>query len=189
MFKALCQSSTIILILSSNIYKVNNYLSQSSSLLCSINFLQPWWYVYFEILLGFRIKSSFILITHVCCGIARGHRWHDRGEPFSHAEWPKAFWTWERSPRWSARYCIYSGRKRSLLPSLRFFAALVRDELKQKFRGNKDLKNAKCPENKRALHGIFFWLTNSRLGLSDNMLQEKFWEQNKQGQGFYQLPC
>ena len=56
----------------------------------------------------------------------------------------------------SARYCIYSGRKRSPLPSVRFFAALVRDELKQKFRGNKDLKNAKCPENKRALHGIFF---------------------------------
>ena len=104
LFKALCQSSTIILILSSNIYKVNNYLSQSSSLMCSINFLQPWWYVYFEILLGFRIKSSFILITHFCSGIARGHRWHDRGEPFSHAEWPKAIWTWERSPRWFTQY-------------------------------------------------------------------------------------
>ena len=42
------------------------------------------------------------------------------------------------------------------LPSVRFFAAHVRDELKQKFRGNKDLKNAKSPEDKRALHGIFF---------------------------------
>ena len=54
----------------------------------------------------------------------------------------------------SAHYCIYAGRKRSPLPSVRFFAAHMRDELKQKFRGNKDLKNAKNPEDKRALHWL-----------------------------------
>ena len=39
-----------------------------------------------------------------------------------------------------ARYCIYSGRKRTIVPSMKFFVALVRDELKLKYAGNRILK-------------------------------------------------
>ena len=40
----------------------------------------------------------------------------------------------------SARYCIYIGRKRTFVPSMKFFVALVRDELKLKYAGNRILK-------------------------------------------------
>ena len=43
----------------------------------------------------------------------------------------------------SARYCIYSGRKRSHFPSIKFFAALVRDELKLKFQGTRVLSKVR----------------------------------------------
>ena len=39
-----------------------------------------------------------------------------------------------------ARYTIYSGRKRSTTPSLKFFVTLVRDELKLKYAGSRILK-------------------------------------------------
>ena len=54
----------------------------------------------------------------------------------------------------SARYCIYSGRRKTPQPSMKVFAALVREELKQKFKGNGDLKNTKTPEDKNSLHWL-----------------------------------
>ena len=39
-----------------------------------------------------------------------------------------------------ARYTIYSGRKRSTTPRMKFFVALVRDELRLKYAGNRILK-------------------------------------------------
>ena len=51
----------------------------------------------------------------------------------------------------SARYCIYSNRKRSHIPSINFFAALVRDELKLKFQGTRILSKVKTPTDQTAL--------------------------------------
>ena len=40
----------------------------------------------------------------------------------------------------SARYCIYSGRKKYAIPSVEYLKSLVRDELKYKYSGNKILE-------------------------------------------------
>ena len=50
----------------------------------------------------------------------------------------------------SAGYCIYSGRKRSVLPNIKFFVALVRDELKLKYAGNRIIKYADSPTERKA---------------------------------------
>ena len=54
----------------------------------------------------------------------------------------------------SARYCIYSGRRKAPTPSMKVFKALIREELRQKFKGNGDIKNTKTPEDKSALHWL-----------------------------------
>ena len=54
----------------------------------------------------------------------------------------------------SARYCIYSGRKKALTPCLEVFKALIRDELRQKYKGNGDIRNTKSQEDKTALQWL-----------------------------------
>ena len=54
----------------------------------------------------------------------------------------------------SARYCIYSGRKKALTPSIEVFKALIRDELRQKFKGNGDIRNTKTNADKTALQWL-----------------------------------
>ena len=54
----------------------------------------------------------------------------------------------------SARYCIYSGRKKALQPSIEVFKALIRDELRQKFKGNGDIRNTKTDSEKTALQWL-----------------------------------
>ena len=50
-----------------------------------------------------------------------------------------------------ARYCIFSGRKRTTVPSVKFFVALVRDELKLKYAGNRILKYSDHPTERQAI--------------------------------------
>ena len=50
-----------------------------------------------------------------------------------------------------ARYCIFSGRKRTTVPSVKFFVALVRDELKLKYAGNRILKYRDNQTEKQAI--------------------------------------
>ena len=50
-----------------------------------------------------------------------------------------------------ARYCIYNNRSKTSLPSLEFFANLVRDELKIKYQGAKFTKYAASPEEAAAI--------------------------------------
>ena len=50
-----------------------------------------------------------------------------------------------------ARYCIYSNKNKTSLPSLQFFEKLVRDELKVKYRGKKFTKYAASPEEAAAI--------------------------------------
>ena len=54
----------------------------------------------------------------------------------------------------SARYCIYSGRKKALTPCIEVFKALIRDELRQKYKGNGDIRNTKSQEDKTALQWL-----------------------------------
>ena len=51
----------------------------------------------------------------------------------------------------SARYCIYSGRKKYAIPSVEYLKSLVRDELKYKYSGNKILAYADIPEEQSAI--------------------------------------
>ena len=50
-----------------------------------------------------------------------------------------------------ARFCIFNNRSKTSLPSLEFFANLVRDELKVKYRGRKFTKHAASPEEAAAI--------------------------------------
>ena len=50
-----------------------------------------------------------------------------------------------------ARYTIFMGRKRAVIPEIRYFVSLVKDELKLKYSGNKILKHADNPSEKRAI--------------------------------------
>ena len=54
----------------------------------------------------------------------------------------------------SARYCIYSGRKKALQPSIEVFKALIRDELRQKFKGKGDINKCKNDAEKAALQWL-----------------------------------
>ena len=54
----------------------------------------------------------------------------------------------------SARYCIYSKRKKAPTPSMKVFKALIRDELRQKYRGNGDIRKSKSAEDKTALQWL-----------------------------------
>ena len=51
----------------------------------------------------------------------------------------------------SVRYSIYYNRKKTILPSLKYFTTLVRDELKIKYGANRHLKYAASPTEARAL--------------------------------------
>ena len=44
-----------------------------------------------------------------------------------------------------ARYCIFSNRRKAVLPPIKFFVSLVRDELKLKYAGTRFQKYASCP--------------------------------------------
>ena len=50
-----------------------------------------------------------------------------------------------------ARYCIYNGRNKTITPSLRFFITLVRDELKEKYKGTKFKRYAASPDEAAAI--------------------------------------
>ena len=54
----------------------------------------------------------------------------------------------------SARYCIYVGRKRSTTLRIQVFTALVRDELKLKYAGNRILKYSENPVETRAINWL-----------------------------------
>ena len=54
----------------------------------------------------------------------------------------------------SARYCIYSGRKKTFQPSIEVFKALIRDELRQKFKGNGDIRKTKTDSDKTAIQWL-----------------------------------
>ena len=63
--------------------------------------------------------------------------------------------------------CIYSGRKRSVLPSIKFFVALVRDELKLKYAGNRILKYADSHTERKAVNWLrhqMGWTTSRMTG-------------------------
>ena len=49
------------------------------------------------------------------------------------------------------RYCIYNGRNKTITPSLRFFITLVRDELKEKYKGTKFKRYAASPDEAAAI--------------------------------------
>ena len=51
----------------------------------------------------------------------------------------------------SVRYSIFYNRKKTILPSLKYFTTLVRDELKIKYGANRHLKYAASPTEARAL--------------------------------------
>ena len=53
-----------------------------------------------------------------------------------------------------ARYCIFSSRRKAVLPSLKLFVSLVRDELKLKYAGTRFQKYAGCPLEEHA----HFWM-------------------------------
>ena len=52
----------------------------------------------------------------------------------------------------SVRYSIFFQRKKSLIPSLRYFVNLVRDELKIKYGGTRFQKYAGCPTEAAAIY-------------------------------------
>ena len=54
----------------------------------------------------------------------------------------------------SARYCIYSGRKRSTTPRIQVFIALVREELKLKYAGTRILKHCDNPNESKAINWL-----------------------------------
>ena len=54
----------------------------------------------------------------------------------------------------NARYCIYSNRKKAIVPSLMYFVTLVRDELKRKYAGKRLEKYSKDPTESAAI----YWL-------------------------------
>ena len=54
----------------------------------------------------------------------------------------------------SARYCIYSGRKRSTTPRIQVFIALVREELKLKYAGTRILKHCDKPNESKAINWL-----------------------------------
>ena len=51
-----------------------------------------------------------------------------------------------------ARYSIYNNRKKSIIPSLKYFTTLVRDELKIKYMGNRFQRYAASPTEAGAIH-------------------------------------
>ena len=51
----------------------------------------------------------------------------------------------------SVRYSIFFQRKKSLLPSLKYFVNLVRDELKIKYAGTRFQRYASCPTEAAAI--------------------------------------
>ena len=51
----------------------------------------------------------------------------------------------------SARYCIFKNRKKTFTPSLKYFIALVKDELRLKYRANRIVKFANKPEEAKAV--------------------------------------
>ena len=51
----------------------------------------------------------------------------------------------------SARYCIYSGRKKYAIPSVEYLKSLIKDELKYKYNGNKILAYADIQEEQSAI--------------------------------------
>ena len=51
----------------------------------------------------------------------------------------------------SARYCIFTNRRKKTLPSLNYFVSLVRDELRLKYKGNRILRYADKPEEAKAI--------------------------------------
>ena len=54
----------------------------------------------------------------------------------------------------SARYCIYLGRKKAFQPSIEVFKALIRDELRQKFKGFGDINKCKNDAERTALQWL-----------------------------------
>ena len=54
----------------------------------------------------------------------------------------------------SARYCIYLGRKKAFHPSIEVFKALIRDELKHKFKGKGDIDKCKNEAERTALQWL-----------------------------------
>ena len=48
----------------------------------------------------------------------------------------------------------YSGRRKAPTPCMKVFKALVREELRQKFKGNGDIRNSKSPEDTKALQWL-----------------------------------
>ena len=67
----------------------------------------------------------------------------------------------------SARYTIYSNRKRACIPSMKYFAALVRDELKLKFKGTRILSKVKTPSDQTALDWLRIqmgWTVGNHIG-------------------------
>ena len=54
----------------------------------------------------------------------------------------------------SARYCIYLGRKKAFHPSIEVFKALIRDELRHKFKGKGDIDKCKNEAERTALQWL-----------------------------------
>ena len=54
----------------------------------------------------------------------------------------------------NTRYCIYINRKKSHIPSLKYFTTLVRDELKLKFQGTRILNKVKSESAKTSLNWL-----------------------------------
>ena len=52
---------------------------------------------------------------------------------------------------WCVRYSIYNNRKKTILPSLKYFITLVRDELKIKYIGNRFQRYAESPSEAGAI--------------------------------------
>ena len=73
-----------------------------------------------------------------------------------------------------ARFCIYNNRSKTSLPSLEFFANLVRDELKVKYRGKKFTKHAASPEEAAAIQ----WM-KVEMGWSQSLPEKMYPETNK----------
>ena len=63
------------------------------------------------------------------------------------------------------RYTIFMGRKRAATPELRYFVSLVKDELKLKYSGNKILRHADNPCEKKAIAWMMVqmgWVLHNR---------------------------
>ena len=73
-----------------------------------------------------------------------------------------------------ARFCIYNNRSKTSLPSLEFFANLVRDELKVKYRGKKFTKHAASPDEAAAIQ----WM-KVEMGWSQSLPEKMYPETNK----------